>query len=249
MGWIKDSKGKCKIYDWSKTGNKYVAVYDNYTWQSKSRWDKYESCITYKNDTHTALKINKVVVQTCSCNSGTSDYWSSTGLVSPCKGYGADYYCRIRVTPETNTDAITQEGVEFDETKHTPTVHVANAGYNMNSKGSSTTKTAIFGNAPYAGNQGLNKREFTITDCPAIPPGGHAVVHIGVDNDSWDSGATTSNSTIRFLLDTSFSEITIEPVENGYVWVYNKSEGRWKLAKPIYIYKQGKWVSEEDYWK
>lgn len=253
MGWIKGSTGKCKIYCYIKATGLYElsAAANNYhTWQMKSLWDTEEECILYKNDSDVPLKINKLKVKTCSCNSGDSTYWSSQGETStPCKGYGAKYYCRVRVTSETDTSKLTGSGISYKQTTNTPTVTVPNAGYNMNSKGSSSTNTAIFGNAPYEGNEGLCAREFTITDCPEIPPGGHAFVHIGIQNDSWASGATTSNSVIRFLLDTSFSEVTIEPVEEGYIWRYDKTEGKWKLLKPFYVYDKdnGKWVNVEEY--
>lgn len=259
MGWIKDTKGRCKIYTYGKSGSAYQGKYNlsdaggstYFTWMMKSLWDNREPCILYKNDTNTTLQITKLKVKTCSCNSGTSSYWSSTGEVTtPCKGYGAKYYCRVRVTDETDTSKLSDfdkiGNIKFSETVNTPTVSVANAGYNMNSPGTSTSNTAIFGNSPYEGNEGLVAREFTISDCPDIPPGGHAFVHIGIDSNSWASGATIYNSTVRFLLDSSLSEVSIEPAAKGYLWVYDKTNKKWKVTKPFHVYHNGKWQSVEE---
>lgn len=251
MGWIKDDKGRCKMYEYGKNAQATSPAQGQYeeegyfTWMMKSLWDKYEACILYKNESNSTLKITKLKVKTCSCNSGDENYWSSSGLSgTPCKGYGADYYCRIRVTSETDTNKVLK--AKFADTAQTPKVKVPNAGYNMNRPGTSTTNTAVFGNAPYEGNEGLVAREFTITDCPEIVPGGHAFVHIGIDNDTWPSGATIGNSTVRFLLDSSLSEVTIEPAATGYFWRYDKTNKMWRVAKPYYLYHDGKWQNVEE---
>ena len=116
----------------------------------------------------------------------------------------------------------------------------------MNYAGSGPWDTAVFGNYPYEGNQGLTYREFEISDCPTIPPNGHAVIHIGISD--WKLGSDERNTTIRFILDASVVQVDIEPEDSGYIWVYNSTDKKWHLKKPYYRYNENtsKWESVDD---
>ena len=245
MGFIMRSDGKKPIiYSYNKSSHIYQASTNPpyYTWKTKSLWDAADSCLVYKNDSDTYMKITNIAIKTCSCNSGGQQYWSSTGLVSPCSGYGGTYYSMVRVTSETDLSSISSS-TEFQQSSSV-SQFVPNCSYNMNSKGSSTTNTACFGNYPYDGNEGLKYRNFEISDCPAIPPRGHAFIHIGIS--SWNSGSTNYNTTIRFILDPTVAQIEIEPETTGYIWRYNKGQKKWELVHPYYIYTSEGWKNVEE---
>ena len=246
MGFIMSTEKPSKpwIYDYIKNTGKYEpsANPQYYTWKMRSLWEDQDSCIVWKNDTGQPMTIKKFSVKSCSCNSGGKSYWSSTGQVSTSAGgYGGTYYSYISVTSETDTSNLIS--AKFNNSSRV-TAPVSNCGYNMNYAGSSTSDTAAFGNYPYEGNQGLNYREFDITDCPTIPAGGHAILHFGIQ--SWNSGSTTTNSVVRFILDTSVVKVDIEPEDKGYFWRYSKSDNKWHIVKPYYVYDNGKWISVEE---
>lgn len=246
MGFIMTGN-KTQIFEYNKSDGTYSKSNNPpyYSWAMRVVWQKIDPCIVWKNDTGMPMTIKKFSAKTCSCNSGTTNYyvWGSDTPVQPCKGYGGKYYSYISVTSETDTnkllDATYQDSARV-------TQDVPNSDYNMNYAGSGPRDTAVFGNYPYAGNQGLKFREFEISDCPTIPPGGHAIIHIGISD--WNSGSTPQNTTIRFILDASAVEVDIEPEESGYIWVYSKKDKKWYLKKPYYRYDSNlnKWINVED---
>ena len=113
---------------------------------------------------------------------------------------------------------------------------------NMNSKGSSTTKTAVFGNLPFTGYAGLTLHDYIIDDCPAILPGDKAYVHLGIK--TFNDGTNGANTTVRFILDPSVMEVQFEPEVNSYIWRFNKNK-QWELVRPVYIYTSSGWKSIE----
>lgn len=231
-----------KIYRYNKSTGQYSPSNpEYYTWKTRQLWDRDDSCIIWRNMTGQPMTIDKFSVKTCSCNSGGQSYYSAQGLVSPAAGYGGTYYSYISVTSESSTDKLNSA---IFQNSSKVTSYVPNSGYNMNSPGSSSQNTAVFGNPPYDGDQGLKFREFVITDCPIIPPNGLAVLHIGIQ--SWNSGSTDNNTTIRFILDTNVAQIEIKPKNEGYIWRYSTTDNKWHLVKPYYIIRSNRWINVED---
>lgn len=245
MGWIMapDRPSKPLIFNYDKSTKQYRKSTNPpyYSWKSRYLWDKEDSCICFQNTTKSVMKISKVAIQTCSCNSGGKQYWSSTGLVTPCSGYGGTYYSKIRVTSTTDLNTAISSSVVFKESS-VGNNEVANCGYNMNSAGTSTTNCAVFGNYPYAGKEGLSYRQFIIDDCPEIPLNGFAFLHIGISR--WNSGSVSSNTTVRFILDPTVMEVEFEPTSQPYIWRFNESH-KWELVRPIYVRVNDEWKSIE----
>ena len=233
MGW--DMWTSSKPYIWNY--NPSTKVYEHstpyyYTWASATIWESEEACLKFVNDTGAPMKISSVAIKTVACDSGGDSYWSSTGVVyTPCVGYGAKYTCYVRVTNDS--------GSTFEESdKYTN--DVANlSGSNMNSRGTSTSNTASFGNPPFTGDKLLQLRNYEFLQCPTISAGGTAYVHIRIH----DFKGPTSQTTIRFILNPLEMEVHIEPEIAPYIWKF-KSDGQWHLTRPIKISTGGgNWIN------
>lgn len=239
MGWVKQA-GKPVIWDYDKpktladckkaTTQKYHdkesgSGLEYWTWQMGTLWNKYEVCIKYINDSTVPLKISKVGIQTVSCHSGGKSYWSSTGLITtPCVGTGGTYTSYVRVS---NDGEKTYEVSSFIDSSSNVVPDITSS--NMNSAGTSSKQTASFGNPPYTGNKALIAREYTISDCPTIQPGGCAYIHLRVDINN-----NPSTTVIRFILDTDELDVVFEPDESAYIWRY-ESDNKWHLRKPLFV--------------
>lgn len=227
--------GRPIIYNYS--GGSYTPArtgsgdYLYFTWQSDVLWDAHEEAIKFINDTENPMTMSSISIKTCACHSGGSTFWSSTSDgAGPSWGYGADYTCYVRVS--NDDEASFQESDRF--TNDIPSL----TSSNMNSRGSSTTHTAVFGDPPFTGIAGFQLREYTITNCPEIQPGGVAYIHMDIGNFK---GPDTY---IRFSLDPREMEVYFEPDVDPYIWVY-ESDHKWHLRQPFYVTSGGKWTSVE----
>lgn len=228
MAWDTMSNGRPKIYNYANGKYTWAGIY--FTWQTDSLWNAHEEAIKFINDTETPMTMSSVKIKTCACDSGGQSYWSSSGLVSPCKGYGASYTCYVRVS--NDDEKSFQESDKYTNT--IPTI----TSSNMNYKGSSTSSTAVFGNPPFTGNMGLQLREYTFSSCPEIQPGGVAYIHLDVHD------FLGSPTTVRFALDPNEMEIYFEQDVDPYIWVY-ESDHKWHLRQPFYVTSGGKWTNVE----
>ena len=201
-----------------------------FTWQPSEYWEAHEEAIKFINDTENPMTMSSVSIKTCACHSGGQYFWSNQGYpTGPSYGYGADYTVYVRVS--NDDEASFQESEKF--TNHVPNI----TSSNMNYAGSSTSSTAVFGDPPFTGAAGFHLREYTITNCPEIQPGGVAYVHIDITNFEGDTF-------IRFSLDPREMEVYFEPDVDPYIWVY-ESDHKWHLRQPFYVTSGGKWTSVE----
>ncbi len=240
MGWIMNTGSyadKPKIFNYllDVSPHRYeVADPPYFTWSTGVLWNRYEAAIKFVNDTGQRLKLNKVAVKTVSCHSGGSQYWSTTGLVSPCYGYGAKYICYVRVS--NDGEKTFQESSRA--TNEIPDITKSN----MNSKGTSTTNTAKFGNPPFTGNMGLILRNYEFSTSPIIEIGGVAYLHLRIEllDDS-----KAYQTTIRFILNPKEMEIQFDQQRGPYIWRM-ESDGHWHLRRPLQVFTGNVWTDPEN---
>ena len=241
MGWDM-YKGKPHIYNWNETRGYYDPDLGGdtfyFTWQTGNLWAQKEEAIKYTNDTGQPVRMTKLYVKTCACDSDGQGYWSSTGFTTECKGYGAKYSVYVRVSNDG--------GKTFKKSKiGTQTIpSIEGTGGNMNTPGTGTSveQTARFGYPPYTGNKGLILREYDTSDCPIIEPNGIAYIHLKVsDFTSTDLASTT----IQFILDPDEMEIVMDGDVGPYVWRFCE-DNKWHLVRPLYIYDGSKWKNVEE---
>lgn len=246
MGWELTSNGKPQMYRWTTNADTHIKEYKGsnpsyYTWAVGSTWYDPESedytrdaAIKYVNDTSNPMTIGSISIKHVACDSNGKGYWASTGWQSnACEGWGAIYQCFVRVSNDGGN--YFESSGEFSNEINS----IRNSGGNMNSPGSSTTRTAVFGNPPYTGDKALQLRNYTITNCPIIQPGGIAYVHFRVTNNGH-----MSDTTIRFILNPSEMVVQFEPGQRPYVWRF-ENDNQWHLKRPIYVYRDGAWVNVE----
>lgn len=240
MGW-EYYNGKPQLYSYPLSGGNYTELNNPhyFTWAMEGLWKSQEYCIKYRNDTDQPIVINKIGIKTCACDSGGESYWAwgheSADMI--CKGWGATYYSYIRVSNDNET-TFESSIVDNADRVVIPTL----SGTNMNSPGSSSTSTAVFGYPPYEGDYGLIHRMFNITKCPMILPKGVAYVHFGIDIP--DHSPATPQGQYQFILDPSTMEIELDQSTNPYIWKY--TDGKWKLVRPFYVYTNGGWKNIEE---
>ena len=229
-----------------------------WTWQKGRLWLAGDVTTRFKNTTQSDLKLDHIKIRTCACDSGRQSYWASNGMTTPCYGHGGEYYAYVRVS---NDGGKTWES----SSKHTNIIPPI-SGSNMNSKGSSTTRTASFGNPPFEGNKAFGYHEYIIDDCPTILPGGIVAIHLGIsrfiDRDKYNaanyesnpnyrgdtlSNARSSECCIKFNLDPGDMVVQIVQEDRPYVW--KLVDGKWECIKPAYIVKDGEWQALEDVMK
>lgn len=245
--------GSSNVYD-----SYYVRANSTWTWQTGNVWTqdgRHGLAICWVNDSDQPIRIASVNIQACACDSGGETYWSTSGVIGPCYGYGATYQCWINVAHDDGTfeqsDVISNDipSIGSAATSHFDPYGKILDVPNMNSRGTSTTNTGTFGRPPYGLDPyskytGLQGDDYNITNCPVIEPGDRAYVHFFVGNFK---GAAAQDNTIantRFRLSAEYVNIDIKPVQQGYIWVYH--QGQWELCRPFYIYNNGQWTSVEE---
>lgn len=239
MGWVKKD-GKPIIYNYEggiDNGSYSEASPSYFTWQTGHYWNlNHSEAIKFKNDTKVPLKISHIGIKTVSCHSGGKGYWAAGGYMEApgCTGKGGTYTSFVRVS---NDGEKTFERCTVISGKNEITVPNITSS-NMNSAGTSGSDTAKFGDPPYTGNKALSYKNFEISDCPIIEPGGVAYIHIKVDTDN------SRSVVVRFVLDTDELDIAFEPGTAPYIWRYCE-DGKWYLRKPLYVSKNGKWNDPE----
>lgn len=236
MAWDTRPDGRPIIYnydgEYSVAGGTSTPLY--FTWQSTYLWTMHEEAVKYINDTESPMVIESVSIKTCACNSGGLKFWSSSAPgAGPSSGPGGDYTCYIRVSNDG--------GASYQESDKCTNTILPVTSSNMNYAGSSTIDTAVFGDPPFTGVAGFQLREYTITNCPEIQPGGIAYIHIDIDNFTEEPNY---QDVIRFALDPREMEVYFEPDVDPYIWVY-ESDHKWHLRQPFYVTSGGKWTSVE----
>lgn len=240
MAWDTRPDGRPIIYNYAN--GVYDIADDNYgqplyfTWQSTYLWTQHGEAVKFINDTENPMVIESVSIKTCACHSGGQTFWSSSSSsadAGPSRGPGGDYTCFIRVS---NDDEAT-----FQESERWTNTIAPLTSSNMNYRGSSRTDTAVFGDPPFTGNAGFQLREYTISNCPEIQPGGIAYIHIEISNFTIKANY---QDVIRFALDPREMEIYFEPDVDPYIWVY-ESDHKWHLRQPFYVTSGGRWTSVE----
>lgn len=265
MGWINQTNNKPQLYFYHKPYKGYPELNSAYnedistapekcttppyfTWAAQHFWEGnednlykdnnlygYEYCVKYENDTQNPIAFSSVAIKACACDSGKNSYWSFTGEVGACIGYGASYYAYVRVSND-NEKSFKKSNIITSSYVNLPNTN----GSNMNSPGSSSSNTAVFGRYPYEGTKGLVPREFTISDCPLIEPRGVGYIHFGITNFE----SPGSNGQYQFILDPKEMTVNIDEGVDPYIWVYNKDKDHpgWHLFRPLYVF-DGNWKS------
>lgn len=248
MGWEYTTNGKPQLYYYPKATATPITVPlkctspTYFTWAAQHFWETdagggYEYCVKYTNDTENPIAFSSVAIKACACDSGGNEYWAWGSKVSApgCVGYGAEYYAYVRVSNDNQTSfksskMITSSYVTLPNTD----------GTNMNYPGYDGTHTAVFGQPPYVGVKGLVPREFIITDCPLIEPGGVGYIHFGITNFE----VPKANGQYQFILNPKEMTVEIDEGVDPYIWVYNKDKDHpgWHLFRPLYVF-DGNWQS------
>lgn len=239
MGWIWESDSSPNPIIYRFENRSYDIRKPLYlTWAIGTVWSDTEYCIAYVNDTGQPMKIGNISIKTVSCHSGGQLYYAFGGPMDvPCGGYGADYTVYVRVSNDLGIDLDNPDSINsahFEESEAYTNDIPSITSSNMNSPGTSSTNTAVFGEPPFTGDHAFAFREYIIQNCPVIQPGGFAFVHFRVGNFKIPEGLSLRRMTIRFLLNPREMIVDLEPMYNPYVWRYDENH-EWHLVRPIQV--------------
>lgn len=224
------------LYNWNPNSPnpqyiKSTSPNNYYSWAAKAEWlNSGNVCIKYYNDTGQPLKFTEIQLRVVSCNSGGASFWSDAGIAAYADGSAADYELYLRV--EHTTGSV--------ETSSTLTDSVGNVNYNMNTPGTDKYNTAKFGEPPFTGNEALQYRKYTVSDCPTINPGDTAYVHFYPNNLQ-----NLYTSYIRFIMNPLDMVIKFNIELGPYIWRFCE-DGKWHLVRPVQLMTGNGWTNVED---
>ena len=236
MGWYM-SGNRPIIYRWAhdSTDVGSIRTESYFTWMTESEWRVYgDVCIKFKNDTGNNIKFGKLAMNACSCDSGGQRFWTSYAYRPvPCIGYPLSFYIQLSVSPSDNS------GSAINYSKVYASVPSTN-GTNMNYPGSSTSRTAQFGDPPYTNEKALRAFYFDLSTINHVIPSGHfAYLRFGLANYNPNNAIYHC---IRFRLNPAEMQIPIESEHGPYIWVYSAAEKKWHLREPLYHMENKSWV-------
>lgn len=233
MSWDMYNSTRPNIYNWILSSKRYeLATPPYYAWALGTLWQQQEACIKFINDTGNPIRFTRIAIKTVACDSGGESFWAFGYLeTTPCKGYGAQYTCYIRVSNDG--------GKTFTESDKFTNDIATISGANMNTPGYDATHTAQFGDPPFTGDKALQLRNYTFTSCPVINPNGIAYVHLNISNFKGPAAQTV----IRFKLNPLEMEIDYDPGISPYIWRFSE-DSKWHLVRPFNIYNNG-WKNVE----